>query len=58
MIKVRGSNNIIGIKKTLVYYNGRFPGVKSSWVIHEYHDTTFEDNQVCFVTTKVLNEFI
>lgn len=57
-IKVRGSNNIIGIKKTLVYYSGRVPGVNSSWVIHEYHDTTFEDDKVCFVTTKVLNEFI
>ena len=46
-IKIRGSNNVIGIKKTLVYYNGRVPDVvRSCWVIHEYHATTFEDNKV------------
>jgi len=50
-IKVRGTDNVIGTKKTLVYYNGCAPGVKTNWVIHEYHSTTFDDNQVCFVTT-------
>ncbi|XP_024628247.1 NAC domain-containing protein 69 isoform X2 [Medicago truncatula] len=55
-IKVRGSNNIIGIKKTLVYYNGRVPGVKSSWVIHEYHDTTFEDDKRTFVLCRLMKK--
>ncbi|KAG4940071.1 hypothetical protein JHK87_043942 [Glycine soja] len=39
-------NTVIGTKKTLVYYQGRVScGVKSNWVIHEYHAVTFHENQ-------------
>ena len=53
-IKTRGTNNVIGTKKTLVFYKGRVPrGVKTNWVIHEYHAVTFPDDKVgrgCNVT--------
>lgn len=49
-IKVRGTNDVIGTKKTLVFYKGRVPnGVKTNWVIHEYHDAKLHVNQVFFV---------
>ena len=48
-IKARGTNNVIGIKKTLVFYEGRAShGVKTNFVIHEYHATTFDVSQVVF----------
>ncbi|KAL2336318.1 hypothetical protein Fmac_010764 [Flemingia macrophylla] len=40
------TNTVIGTKKTLVFYEGRVPrGVKSNWVIHEYHPATFQFQQ-------------
>jgi hypothetical protein len=53
-ITITGTNKVIGIKKTLVYYQGRVAGdaKKTNWVIHEYHDVTFQDNQVCFCYKK------
>jgi hypothetical protein len=55
-IKITRTNKVIGIKKTLVYYQGRVAAdaKKTNWVIHEYHDLTFQDNQVCFGYKKVL----
>lgn len=32
------------------------PGVKSSWVIHEYHDTTFEDDKRTFVLCRLMKK--
>ncbi|XP_045789452.1 NAC domain-containing protein 69-like [Trifolium pratense] len=55
-IKIRGTNKIIGIKKTLVYYHGRIPGVKSNWVIHEYHDVTLEENKRNFVLCRLMRK--
>jgi len=46
-IRSKDTNNVIGTKKTLVYYQGRVSsGVKSNWVIHEYHAVTFHESQV------------
>ncbi|KAK7294564.1 hypothetical protein RJT34_17453 [Clitoria ternatea] len=55
-IKVRGT--LIGTKKTLVFYEGRVPhGVRTNWVIHEYHDATFEQSQRTFVLCFLKNKF-
>lgn len=44
---MRGNGVEIGIKKTLVYYEGRVPnGVWTPWVMHEYHITSLPLNQV------------
>jgi len=46
-IRTGDTNTVIGTKKTLVYYQGRVScGVKSNWVIHEYHAVTFHESQV------------
>lgn len=43
----RGNRGEIGIKKTLVYYEGRVPnGVWTPWVMHEYHITCLPLDQV------------
>ncbi|KAJ1408344.1 NAC domain [Sesbania bispinosa] len=56
-IKTRGTNNVIGTKKTLVFYEGRVPsGVKTSWVIHEYHAVTFDDSQRTFVLCRLMKK--
>lgn len=40
---------VIGIKKNLVFYLHRFPnGVKTNWVIHEYHSNNAPLNQAFF----------
>ncbi|KAL2336317.1 hypothetical protein Fmac_010763 [Flemingia macrophylla] len=49
--------NIVGTKKTLVYYKGRFShGVKSNWVIHEYHDATLHQSQRTFVLCRLIKK--
>ena len=47
MIKAKGTNNVIGIKKSVVFYLGRVSkGVKTEWVIHEYHPAVTLPHQV------------
>ncbi|CAH8367716.1 unnamed protein product [Eruca vesicaria subsp. sativa] len=55
-IKDRRGNGVeIGIKKTLVYYEGRVPnGVWTPWVMHEYHITSLPLNQRTYVICQVM----
>ncbi|CAL0300653.1 unnamed protein product [Lupinus luteus] len=40
---VMSKNKIIGMRKTLVFYEGRAPnGRKSDWIMHEYKHQTYE----------------
>ena len=46
-IRVKGTNNVIGTKKTLVFHEGRVPtGVRTSWFIHEYQPVAFHHHEV------------
>ncbi|XP_054781532.1 protein NTM1-like 9 [Prosopis cineraria] len=57
-IKDRDTNKVIGIQRILVFYEGRFPqGIKTSWVIHEYHDATFSLNQRTHVVCKLMKKY-
>jgi hypothetical protein len=55
-IKTKGTNKVIGTKKTLVFYTGRVPnGNRTNWVMHEYHPepATLPDHQNAFVICRV-----
>lgn len=54
MIKAKGTNNVIGIKKSVVFYLGRVSkGVKTEWVIHEYHPAVTLPHQRAFVLCRL-----
>ncbi|RZC01415.1 NAC domain-containing protein 62 isoform C [Glycine soja] len=56
-VKIPGTNNVIGTKKTLVFHEGRVPrGVKTNWVIHEYHAVTSHESQRDFVLCRLMKK--
>ncbi|XP_075670529.1 uncharacterized protein LOC142640352 [Castanea sativa] len=56
-IRVKGTNNVIGTKKTLVFHEGRVPdGRRTSWVIHEYQPATFPPHQKAFVLCRLFKK--
>ncbi|GAV66686.1 NAM domain-containing protein, partial [Cephalotus follicularis] len=52
---IKGAKHQIGIKKTLVFHRGRVPnGIRTNWVIHEYHPTAFNfQNQRAYVICRL-----
>ena len=55
-IKAKGTDNVIGTKKTLVFHRGRVrDGVRTSWVMHEYQPTVTLPHQVGGVHVNALN---
>ncbi|KAJ0112932.1 hypothetical protein Patl1_00713 [Pistacia atlantica] len=45
-VKNRGSGEVIGIKKTLVFYKGRNPDtIRTSWVMNEFHSNYAASDQ-------------
>ena len=57
-IRIGGTNNVIGTKKTLVFHEGRVPrGAKTNWVIHEYHALTSHESQVGLLFQEILAMF-
>ncbi|KAK7389723.1 hypothetical protein VNO78_25001 [Psophocarpus tetragonolobus] len=56
-VKTWETNTVIGSKKTLVYYQGRVSsGVKSFWVIHEYHALTLHQTKRNFVLCRLMKK--
>ncbi|KAJ7007983.1 protein NTM1-like 9 [Populus alba x Populus x berolinensis] len=54
IIKAKSTKEPIATKKTLVFYENRVPnGVKTDWVMHEYHPTFSFHNQRDFVLCKL-----
>ncbi|KAL2336298.1 hypothetical protein Fmac_010744 [Flemingia macrophylla] len=53
-VKSRGTNDVIGTKKTLVFYEGRssYPE-RTNWVIHEYHAVTCPQHTRDFVLCRL-----
>nr|POE58176.1 protein ntm1-like 9 [Quercus suber] len=53
-IKARGTNKAIGTMKTLVFYRGRVRGgVRTNWVMHEYHPNVTLPHQKAFVLCRL-----
>jgi len=65
IVKTKTTKEHIATKKTLVFYEGRVPnGIKTNWIMHEYHPTFSFPNQVpllhflsCFVVFSFVSSF-
>ncbi|XP_027906703.1 NAC domain containing protein 52-like [Vigna unguiculata] len=56
-IRSWNTNTLIATKKNLVYYKGSVScGVKSDWVIHEYHAVTFHESENAFVLCRLIKK--
>ncbi|TKY64173.1 NTM 9 [Spatholobus suberectus] len=56
-VRMTGTNKVIGTKKTLVFHEGRVPrGVKTNWVIHEYHAIASHESQGTFVLCRLMKK--
>ncbi|CAJ1950585.1 unnamed protein product [Sphenostylis stenocarpa] len=56
-VKGWDTTTVIGSKKTLVFHQGRASkGVKTNWVIHEYHASTLNENQRTFVLCRLIKK--
>ncbi|KAH8488921.1 hypothetical protein Peur_059456 [Populus x canadensis] len=54
IVKTKITKEHIATKKTLVFYEGRVPnGIKTNWIMHEYHPTFSFPNQREFVLCKL-----
>ncbi|XP_028752251.1 protein NTM1-like 9 [Neltuma alba] len=57
-IREQGTNNVIGTKRILVFYEDRSSRArKTNWVIHEYHDATLPLEQGNFVLCKLMKKY-
>ncbi|KAK7275467.1 hypothetical protein RIF29_16584 [Crotalaria pallida] len=52
-VKKSGTNNVIGIKKTLVF---NMDGSPTNWVIHEFHALTFPEDRRNMVLCRLKNK--
>ncbi|KAM4094740.1 hypothetical protein ACB094_06G216900 [Castanea mollissima] len=56
-IKARGTKNVIGTKKTLVFHEGRVKkGVKTPWYIYQYQPVTFHPHEQAFVLCRLFKK--
>ncbi|KAI5564917.1 hypothetical protein POPTR_014G107700v4 [Populus trichocarpa] len=54
IVKTKTTKEHIATKKTLVFYEGRVPnGIKTNWIMHEYHPNFSFPNQREFVLCKL-----
>lgn len=60
IVASRGTNQVVGMKKTLVFYRGKPPhGSRTDWIMHEYRLVSTETDtknstQVRFQLKKIL----
>ncbi|XP_044491370.1 protein NTM1-like 9 isoform X1 [Mangifera indica] len=57
-VKNKSTGEVIGIRKTLVFYKGRNPGaIRTGWEMHEYHSNNAASYQKEFVFCRLKFKF-